>query len=79
MSCKAPTALEKLISEAEAAYHNLQMGTAVVEIVDQNGERVRFNPGNRQNLYLYIQQLKSKLPCEQGTLFSPNAPAGFFF
>lgn len=79
MACPQLTPLEKQIAEAEVAYHQLQLGQALVEIVDQNGERVRFNPANRQNLYLYIQQLKAQLPQEQFCLMPSNGPAGFLF
>lgn len=79
MACPTLTPLEKLIAEAEIAYHKLQLGQALVEITDQNGERVRFAPANSQRLYLYIQQLKAQLPVEQLSLTPPNGPAGFFF
>ena len=79
MNCKNTTPLEKQIAEAKAAYHSLMTGTAVVEVVDQNGERVRFNPAKKSDLYAYIMSLENQLPCSQLPLCAPKGPAGFFF
>ncbi len=79
MACVALTPLEKMIAEAEGAYHKLMTGQSLVELVDQNGERVRFQSIDSQRLYNYIMQLKSQLPVQQLCLTSPNGPAGFLF
>lgn len=61
MPCETLQDLENKLAEAEKAYHALMTGTAVVEIVDQNGERVRFNNTTRGSLYTYMQELRSKI------------------
>lgn len=68
----------QLLVEAESAYHDLQTGKAVTEIVDQNGERVKFRAADLQQLYLYIQSLRAQLtPVTVGAPI--NSPAGFIF
>ncbi|ARB05702.1 head-tail joining protein [Synechococcus virus S-ESS1] len=49
------------LAEAEAALHQLMMGTQARTFVDQNGERVEFTAGNSQKLRAYIYELKMKL------------------
>ena len=61
--------LQARLAEAEAAYHNLMTGRSVSEVVDQNGERVRYTPANKNGLATYIADLKSKLG--QGTGSGP--------
>lgn len=53
--------LQRLLNEAQLAYHQVQMGKAVSVVVDQNGERVEFAPSNRAALAGYIQNLKQQL------------------
>lgn len=73
-------ALKAQIAEAEAAYHNLQLGLSARVVVDSNGERVEFTAANRADLALYIQKLKSQLPVEE-MCFNPAAyaPMNFLF
>lgn len=69
-------AIRVKIAEAEAAYHSLMTGTMLVEVTDQSGERVKFSNSNRNNLYLYIGQLKALLP---GAVPFGSVPAAFYF
>lgn len=78
MSCSTTPTTQQLLSEAEKAYHNLLTGTAVVEVTDQNGERVRFASARRADLYQYIQQLRAMLSVAP-TVSPINGPAGFIF
>ena len=54
------TLSERLV-DAEAKYHQLMTGTSVVEVTDQNGEKVVFSRASASNLARYIQQLKNQL------------------
>lgn len=77
MSCPT-TFTPEMLAEAEAAYHKLMTGTAVVEFTDQNGDKVRFSSANQQKLYLYIQQMRAAL----NPACAPrcgNGPVGFLF
>lgn len=57
------TIAEKLV-EAEKAYHELMTGRAAKVYVDQNGERVEYQPANAGRLQAYIEDLKRQLsPC----------------
>lgn len=69
--------LQQKIQEAERAYHSLITGTMPRVVVDQNGERVEFTSTNRTQLYNYIQELKSQLPCSAAQ--RPMGPARFSF
>lgn len=51
----------QLLVEAEAAYHNLMLGQAAVEVTDQNGEKIVFNRTSKAALAQYIQELKSQI------------------
>ena len=53
--------LAQLLAEAEAAYHQLMTGRAVVECHDQNGESVKYATANAFRLAAYIQELKNQL------------------
>lgn len=78
MSCTPSTVTAEMVAEAEKAYHDLVLGKAVVELTDQNGEKVRFAQAKRGDLYLYIQQLRSQYVsgCMTPT---PSGPARFIF
>jgi hypothetical protein len=80
MSCTGNLTACKQLKEAEAAYHNLMTGTAIVEITDQNGDRVKFGSANRANLYSYIQDLRLLCPDTVATAQPKvSGPAGFIF
>lgn len=47
------------LAEAELAYHRLMTGRSVQEVVDQNGERIRYTPASASRLAVYITELKA--------------------
>lgn len=49
------------LSEAETAYHQLNMGQRAKVFVDQNGERVEYEGSSRGQLLAYINDLKRQL------------------
>lgn len=60
-----PTAAEKVLyatylTEANTAYHQLQMGNGAVSI-GYNGESVTYTPANKNALKSYINQLRRAL------------------
>lgn len=81
MACD-PTLLQKNLTDARSAYHNLRTGKMARVVVDQNGERVEFVAANATALYNYIQQLEGELAACLGTAATvsvPRGPAQFFF
>lgn len=70
------TVAEQLV-QAEAAYHQLQIGGAVTVFIDQNGERVNYTVGNKSDLYSYIQRLRAQIanPCADQVM----RPLNFIF
>lgn len=72
--------LVELITDAREAYHSLVTGRAARVVLDQNGERVEFVSANRQQLYLYIQDLERQYEAVVGvTTTTVTGPAGFVF
>lgn len=57
--------LQQLLSEAEAAYHSLQLGKSAVEVRDSNGESVRFTAANASRLKSYIADLKAQVLAQE--------------
>ena len=57
------TLAEQLV-EAEAAYHALMTGEAVVEVRDSDGSSVRYSASNASRLKSYIVDLKSQIAAE---------------
>jgi hypothetical protein len=53
------TLVEK-IADAEAKFHSLVTGSLARVFVDQNGERIEYNPANAPRLAAYIADLKSQ-------------------
>lgn len=49
------------LAEAKQAYHDLLIGVSVRVIVNQNGTRVEYTPGNRSALSNYIADLERQL------------------
>jgi hypothetical protein len=49
------------LNQAETAYHELMTGRQPRVLVDQNGERVEYNPSNAFRLAAYIADLKRQL------------------
>lgn len=66
---------QKLLDEAEAAYHALLTGTAVSRFRDQNGETVEYAQANRAQLATYIEWLKGQL----GLLTAGSGPMRAWF
>ena len=53
--------LQIWLTEAEQAYHKLNMGLQASVFVDQNGERVEYKGATRGQLLAYINELKRQL------------------
>ncbi len=53
--------LQQQLAEAELAYHRLMTGRSVQEVVDQNGERIRYTPTSAVRLGVYISDLKTRI------------------
>ncbi len=66
--------LAQRIADAETALHDLMTGKAVVEVVDQNGERVRYSVANRAQLQAYLQSLKAELANEVAGITPVRGP-----
>jgi hypothetical protein len=56
------------LQEAENALHDLNIGRQVVEVTDQNGERIRYAQATRSELRAYIADLKRQI---NGTSVGP--------
>lgn len=54
------------LTEAQNAFHSLQIGGAVRLYVDQNGERVQYTGNNTNDLRAYIISLKIALGLPTG-------------
>lgn len=67
--------LSEQLADAEKAYHDLMTGTAVVEVTDQNGERVKYQAANAFRLAAYIQDLRAKL----NPVTAATGPMRFWF
>lgn len=53
--------LQDRLSDAEEKYHDLVTGQSVVEVVDQNGEKIRYYPATRNALFAYIADLRRQI------------------
>lgn len=49
------------LQEARGAYHDLQIGKAVVTLRDQNGEEVTYSRASVDRLAAYIRALESQV------------------
>ena len=52
---------EERLAEARAALHALMIGQAARVYVDQNGERVEYNPASASKLAAYVDQLAGEV------------------
>lgn len=52
---------ERMLAEAEAAYHSAMIGGGVREFRDQNGEAITYSVVDRRNLLAYINRLRLTL------------------
>jgi hypothetical protein len=72
--------LNAYLQAAQAAYHTLSIGGQVVQVVDQNGEQVRYTQATMANLYSYLQQLQAAIfALQQPQFCEPSGPIGFLF
>jgi hypothetical protein len=69
--------LQERLTEAENALHDLQIGKAVVECRDQNGETVRYSIASRSALVAYVQGLKGEIANPAAA--APSGPMRLFF
>lgn len=53
--------LQKWLTEAENAYHQLMMGSKAIVLVDSNGERIEYQRAESAKLSAYIAELKRQL------------------
>lgn len=53
--------LAEQLAEAEAAYHNLMTGSAVVRFQDQNGESLTYTQATVGRLSAYIAGLRRQI------------------
>lgn len=67
--------LQARLAEAIDALHLLRTGQAVVEVTDQNGEKIRYAVANRDDLRDYISELRAEIA---GTSRA-NGPMRFYF
>lgn len=67
---------QELLDEAQAAYHDLQLGKAVASVRDQNGEEIRYTQANRGDLFAYIGTLQNLITPGTGCALGPMR---FFF
>lgn len=51
----------EMLAEAQAAYHSLQIGEAVVRVRDQSGELVEYKPADAGKLLVYINKLQNEI------------------
>jgi hypothetical protein len=72
------TLAERLV-EAEAAYHDLQIGKSARVYADQNGERVEFTAANAARLLGYIKDLKLQIANENAGTTQSEGPMRPFF
>lgn len=73
--------LAEKLANALAALDALHTGRQVAEVVDQNGERVKFNPSSAPRLILYIEQLQQTIEAKgcNGATGTCRSPLEFTF
>lgn len=81
MSCSTglPLAtLQEYLSDARSALHALLCGRAYAQVIDQNGESVRYTQANSATLRSYIADLEAQIAALTGCPRN-NGPAGIMF
>lgn len=71
--------LKQQLDEAQAAYHALQLGAAVREVRDSNGETIIYTQANRDALRGYILTLEAKIAAATSGALRPSGPMRFHF
>jgi len=73
--------LNTWLSEAQAALHDIVIGGKIVEVQDQNLERVSYSRANVDQLRKYIAELTSQIATQCGaqTLAAAYGPLRPFF
>lgn len=56
----------ELLTQAQAAYHDLMIGVSARVVVDQNGERVEYTAANASRLQAYITSLQNLISDTDG-------------
>ncbi len=59
--------LQEKLTDAQSAYHEIQLGRGVREIKDQNGESVVYNAANLAKLKGYMNELELQIAALSGT------------
>lgn len=70
---------QQLFDDAVEKYHLLLTGQAVVEVQDQNGEKIRYTGARKSDLAAYIATLASLLGVASPIAAAPRGPMRFFF
>lgn len=71
--------LQQRLSAAQTAYHDLLLGAAVREVLDQNGERITYTAANRDALRAYIADLEAQIAAANSSGTRSRAPLIPFF
>lgn len=71
--------LQQQLDEAQAAYHALQLGAAVREVRDSNGEMIVYTQANRDALRGYIKTLEAQIAAASSGAMRPSGPMRFIF
>lgn len=70
---------QQLFDEAVEKYHLLMTGGSVVEVQDQNGERVRYSVASAERLLNYISRLADVLGVPNPFAGVAKGPMRFHF
>lgn len=71
--------LTTMITEAELALHDLQLGESAVEVRNSSGSSVRYTPANVGRLKQYIKELKAELDAVENGTDQTYRPIGISF
>lgn len=70
------TILRTRLTQAEEAYHQLQIGAKAVEMM-MNGRKVVYTPADSPKLKTYISELKTGIDSAEGTKKTSKKPIYF--
>ncbi len=68
--------LKKQLAEAEAAYHSLMLGNAIVTTSSPDGSAT-YNQASRPRLEAYISRLKSNIDASESSTKAVRSPIYF--